>query len=27
VNAEYPWWQVWQWPSEIRWDRLMRPVH
>jgi signal peptidase I len=27
VNAEYPWWQIWEWPSEIRWDQMMRPVN
>jgi signal peptidase I len=27
VDAEYPWWQVWQWPFEIRWSRIFRPVH
>jgi len=27
VDAEYPWWEVWEWPFEIRWSRLMRPIH
>jgi signal peptidase I len=27
VDAEYPWWEVWEWPFEIRWKRLMRPIH
>jgi signal peptidase I len=25
-NAEYPWWEVWEWPMEVRWSRLLRPV-
>ena len=27
VDAEYPWWEIWEWPFEIRWNRLMRPIH
>ena len=27
VDGEYPWWEVWEWPFEIRWTRLMRPIH
>jgi signal peptidase I len=27
INADHPWWEVWQWPFEIRWNRLMRPIH
>jgi signal peptidase I len=27
VDAEYPWWEFWEWPFEIRWSRLMRPIH
>jgi signal peptidase I len=27
VDAEYPLWEVWEWPFEIRWNRLMRPIH
>jgi len=27
VDAEYPWWEVWEWPFEIRWERLFRPIH
>ena len=27
VDAESPWWEVWEWPFEIRWSRLMRPIH
>ena len=26
IDAEYPWWQIWQWPFEIRWSRLLMPV-
>jgi signal peptidase I len=26
-DAEYPWWQFWEWPLEVRWDRLMTLVH
>ena len=26
IDAEYPWWQVWEWPFEIRWSRLLKPV-
>jgi signal peptidase I len=26
VDAQYPWWQVWQWPMEIRWSRLLTAV-
>ncbi len=25
-DAEYPWWEFWQWPFEIRWSRLLHPV-
>jgi signal peptidase I len=27
VDAEYPLWQVWEWPFEIRWNRLLMTVH
>ena len=27
VDARYPWWEVWQWPFEIRWSRLFTGVH
>ena len=27
IDAEYPWWEVWEWPFEIRWSRLLKPVH
>ncbi len=26
IDAEAPWWQVWEWPFEIRWSRLLRGV-
>ncbi|MBO1323664.1 signal peptidase I [Acetobacter sp. TBRC 12305] len=26
VTAEHPLWQVWYWPAEIRWNRLMRGI-
>lgn len=26
IDGEYPWWEVWQWPAEIRWDRLFRGI-
>jgi signal peptidase I len=26
VDWQYPWWQVWRWPSEIRWSRLDRQL-
>jgi signal peptidase I len=25
-NAEYPWWEFWMWPVEIRWGRLLKGV-
>jgi signal peptidase I len=27
IDAEYPWWEFWQWPFEIRWSRLLKPIH
>ena len=27
IDGEHPWWEFWQWPFEIRWNRLFRPVH
>jgi signal peptidase I len=27
IDAEYPWWQFWEWPFEIRWSRLLNPIH
>lgn len=26
-NAEYPWWEFWEWPFEVRWSRLLKPIH
>jgi signal peptidase I len=26
IDAEHPWWQVWEWPFDIRWSRLLKPV-
>ena len=26
IDARYPWWQIWQWPFEIRWSRLFSGV-
>lgn len=27
VNAQYPWWEFWEWPFEIRWGRLFHIIH
>ncbi len=27
VDAEAPWWEVWEWPFEIRFGRLFRGIH
>jgi signal peptidase I len=27
IDAEYPWWEVWEWPFEIRWTRLFTGIH
>jgi signal peptidase I len=27
VDAEYPWWEFWWWPIEIRWSRILTGVH
>ncbi|APH56810.1 Signal peptidase I [Granulibacter bethesdensis] len=27
VHATAPWYQVWEWPLEIRWNRLFRSIH
>ena len=27
INADAPWWEVWEWPFEIRWSRLLSPIH
>lgn len=26
IDAKYPWWQVWEWPFEIRWTRLLHGI-
>jgi signal peptidase I len=26
-DAEYPWWEVWEWPFEVRWSRILMSVH
>ena len=26
IDAKAPWWQVWQWPFEIRWTRLLHGI-
>ena len=26
IDAEHPWWQFWEWPFQIRWNRLLMPV-
>jgi signal peptidase I len=27
VDARAPWWEVWEWPFEIRWGRLLRGIN
>ena len=27
VKGDYPWWEFWQWPFEIRWNRLFTGIH
>jgi signal peptidase I len=27
IDARYPWWEVWEWPFEIRWSRLLMTIH
>jgi signal peptidase I len=27
IDASDPWWEFWEWPFEIRWSRLLKPVH
>jgi signal peptidase I len=27
VDATSPWWEVWEWPLEIRWSRLFQSIH
>jgi signal peptidase I len=26
-NARYPWWEFWEWPFEVRWDRIGMVIH
>jgi len=26
IDLQYPWWEVWEWPFEIRWNRMLRRV-
>jgi signal peptidase I len=26
-DAEYPWWQIWEWPFEVRWSRLLKGIN
>ena len=26
IDAKAPWWEVWEWPFEIRWSRLLRGI-
>ena len=26
VNATAPWWEIWEWPFEIRWNRLFKGI-
>ena len=27
IDPTAPWWQVWQWPFEIRWSRILTAIH
>ena len=27
VDSQYPLWQFWEWPFEIRWSRLLKTIH
>jgi len=27
VDATSPWWEIWEWPFEIRWGRLLSGIH
>lgn len=27
IDATHPWWQVWEWPFEIRWSRLFSGIN
>lgn len=26
IDLRYPWWEVWEWPFEIRWNRLLHRI-
>jgi signal peptidase I len=26
IDLQYPWFEFWEWPFEIRWDRLLHHV-
>ncbi len=27
IDATYPWWEFWEWPFEIRWNRIFMGIH
>ena len=27
IDAQAPWWQIWEWPFEIRWTRLLHGIN
>jgi signal peptidase I len=27
IDSEHPWYEVWYWPVEIRWSRLLQRIH
>ncbi|HEY1413635.1 MAG TPA: signal peptidase I, partial [Rhodopila sp.] len=27
IDAEHPWYEFWDWPFEIRWSRILKPLH
>jgi len=27
IDADYPWWEFWEWPFEIRWSRLFSGIN
>jgi signal peptidase I len=27
IDADHPWYEIWWWPFEIRWSRLLRGIH
>ena len=27
IDARDPWWEFWEWPFEIRWDRLLHGIN